>query len=680
MSNLDKLRQKHLLRQAVDPSLEELIQGPASDVNSSSAAQPSSSHAAFADARACNSGSNSAVGAAGDAVARAGSTAPGAHASKRAASNGAIPAFSADCCPTNASELRLSVLHFVCGTELGPLPASGVGLNAALRREFLRAGHSRAAVAIFSATDTIAAIRAIQRDLHSVGCPDALSLDDSGDGDELLIVDADTHRIAEKLLLPEMAKSTSWAKRARYSSSMVGGCTMVYPGCGFPMDASVVAGAYGRELARIPQTGSCENDSVEDLLKAPTTKQRQLINAGDELRQLLAEPTAKQSLTAQKFMNKSQNMAQFCPHGSRADCKRAMDRSSACAKIHFKKIIKPWTDESLGDCSYLDTCRHIDKCKYVHYALDLTVEQAKYLNECGVHNRGTDTKRINELAMKGMELPAQWVQCDLRVFPLSIFKGKISVVMADPPWDIHMELPYGTLTDDEVRNLKIGEIHEDGMIFLWVTGRAMELARECFRIWGYTRIEEIVWVKTNQLQRIIRTGRTGHWINHSKEHCLVGIKGNPRMNRNLDCDVIVSEVRETSRKPDEIYNLIERMFPNCQKLELFGRPHNVHENWITCGNQLDGVRLCDEEIVKRYNAEFPGERIQPWSKEKDAVVPLQNFGGNCGGKNAAAGGSGGISTEDAPWIPPMAAPAAHPVAWPAAGSWQAPGHYHMPWA
>merc|ERR1719504_322619 len=165
--------------------------------------------------------------------------------------------------------------------------------------------------------------------------------------------------------------------------------------------------------------------------------------------------------------------------------------------------------------------------------------------------------------MKGIQMPSQWVQCDLKGFPLSIFKGQISVVMADPPWDIHMELPYGTLTDDEVRNLKIGDIHEDGMIFLWVTGRAMELARECFRIWGYKRIEEIIWVKTNQLQRIIRTGRTGHWINHSKEHCLVGIKGNPRLNRNLDCDVIVSEVRETSRKPDEIYNLIERMFPNC---------------------------------------------------------------------------------------------------------------------
>ena len=71
-------------------------------------------------------------------------------------------------------------------------------------------------------------------------------------------------------------------------------------------------------------------------------------------------------------------------------------------------------------------------------------------------------------------------------------------------------------------------------------------------LWGYKRVEEIIWVKTNQLQRIIRTGRTGHWLNHSKEHCLVGLKGHPLVNRNIDTDVIVAEVRETSRKPDEV--------------------------------------------------------------------------------------------------------------------------------
>lgn len=32
----------------------------------------------------------------------------------------------------------------------------------------------------------------------------------------------------------------------------------------------------------------------------------------------------------------------------------------------------------------------------------------------------------------------------------------------------------------------------------------------------YQAIDEIVWVKTNQLGRLVRTGRTGHWLNHSK--------------------------------------------------------------------------------------------------------------------------------------------------------------------
>lgn len=40
-----------------------------------------------------------------------------------------------------------------------------------------------------------------------------------------------------------------------------------------------------------------------------------------------------------------------------------------------------------------------------------------------------------------------------------------------------MDLPYGTLSDEEMKNLPIGKLQDDGVIFLWVTGRAMELAR-----------------------------------------------------------------------------------------------------------------------------------------------------------------------------------------------------------
>ncbi len=34
---------------------------------------------------------------------------------------------------------------------------------------------------------------------------------------------------------------------------------------------------------------------------------------------------------------------------------------------------------------------------------------------------------------------SQWIQCDLRYLDFSVI-GKFSVVMADPPWDIHMEV------------------------------------------------------------------------------------------------------------------------------------------------------------------------------------------------------------------------------------------------
>lgn len=75
------------------------------------------------------------------------------------------------------------------------------------------------------------------------------------------------------------------------------------------------------------------------------------------------------------------------------------------------------------------------------------------------------------------------------------------------------QLPYGTMTDDEMRQMPIPSLQPDwGILCLWVTGRAMELGRELFQQWGYRRVDELVWVKTSQLGRLIRTGRTGHWL------------------------------------------------------------------------------------------------------------------------------------------------------------------------
>jgi hypothetical protein len=63
----------------------------------------------------------------------------------------------------------------------------------------------------------------------------------------------------------------------------------------------------------------------------------------------------------------------------------------------------------------------------------------------------------------------QWLKVDIRSFDMSVL-GKFGVIMADPPWEIHQDLPYGTMADVEMRQMKIGDLQDDGVIFLWVTG------------------------------------------------------------------------------------------------------------------------------------------------------------------------------------------------------------------
>jgi hypothetical protein len=73
-------------------------------------------------------------------------------------------------------------------------------------------------------------------------------------------------------------------------------------------------------------------------------------------------------------------------------------------------------------------------------------------------------------------------------------------------------------------------------------------------------------------------------------------------NRGLDTDVIVSEVRETSRKPDEVYGMIERMCPGGRKIEIFGRKHNTRPGWLTLGNQLGPDQIYEEDLAARIKA------------------------------------------------------------------------------
>ena len=348
---------------------------------------------------------------------------------------------------------------------------------------------------------------------------------------------------------------------------------------------------------------------IDSLLQSSSVLETESHKVGQEINDLLTSKTTKELSLMEKFKSHGgTRLKEFCTHGTKIECRKQHSEQFACDKLHFRRIIRAHTDESLGDCSFLNTCFHVDTCKFVHYEVDYTRDGvAASGRRDSIHSDGTITAMANN-EIEHKLYPEQWVNCDIRTLDFTVL-GKFSVVMADPPWDIHMELPYGTMSDDEMLKMNVATLQDEGYIFLWVTGRAMELGRSCLDKWGYKRCDELIWVKTNQLQRLIRTGRTGHWINHGKEHCLIGYKGTPGrtyvFNKGLDCDVLVAEVRATSHKPDEVYGLIERLAPGSRKCELFGRQHNVQRNWVTLGNQLDGVRLVDPDMVARFKKAYP---------------------------------------------------------------------------
>ncbi|KAI5776689.1 MT-A70-like protein, partial [Geopyxis carbonaria] len=194
----------------------------------------------------------------------------------------------------------------------------------------------------------------------------------------------------------------------------------------------------------------------------------------------------------------------------------------------------------------------------------------------------------------------EWIRTNIFKLDLSLL-GKFKALIIDPaPWRIHMRLPYQRVSDGEIPALKIERLQDDGVVFLWCTARMVNTGLKMLEKWGYRDVERIVWYKTNHLNSNVNTGRTGHWVNHTKEVCLYGIKGNPELQRGLDPAIIVSDIRDTSHKPDTLYQMIERLVgPTGTKLELFGRCQNLRRGWLTVGDQLPPTRLSDRNMYDR---------------------------------------------------------------------------------
>jgi N6-adenosine-specific RNA methylase IME4 len=176
---------------------------------------------------------------------------------------------------------------------------------------------------------------------------------------------------------------------------------------------------------------------------------------------------------------------------------------------------------------------------------------------------------------------------------------RFGTVLADPPWQFqnktgkvapeHRRLArYATLTLEEIRRLPVGDVAADvAHLYLWVPNALLPEALSVMQAWGFQYKSNIVWHKVRRDGGSDGRG-VGFYFRNVTELVLFGVRGRNARTRpagRRQVNYISSRKREHSRKPDELYAIVEACSPG-PFLELFAR--GARPGWTAWGNQADG--------------------------------------------------------------------------------------------
>jgi N6-adenosine-specific RNA methylase IME4 len=173
---------------------------------------------------------------------------------------------------------------------------------------------------------------------------------------------------------------------------------------------------------------------------------------------------------------------------------------------------------------------------------------------------------------------------------------KYDVIYADPPWTFKTYSPkgiekksaqshYACMKKEDIQALPVqGIAAEDCVLFLWVTMPCLEEGLELIRKWGFTyKTCAFTWVKQNRKSDGLFWG-LGFWTRANAELCLLATRGKPkRVNKGVH-SVVLSHVREHSRKPDEVRDRIVELMGDIPRIELFARQQV--DGWDCWGDEV----------------------------------------------------------------------------------------------
>ncbi len=177
-------------------------------------------------------------------------------------------------------------------------------------------------------------------------------------------------------------------------------------------------------------------------------------------------------------------------------------------------------------------------------------------------------------------------------------RGQFACILADPPWQFmnrtgkiapeHRRLSrYGTIDLETICGLPVAEIAAPtAHLYLWVPNALLPDGLRVMEAWGFHYKSNIVWRKIRKDGGSDGRG-VGFYFRNVTEMVLFGIRGkNARTLQpgRTQVNYLESRKREHSRKPDEIYRIIEECSPG-PRIELFAR--GARPGWAVWGDQAE---------------------------------------------------------------------------------------------
>lgn len=189
------------------------------------------------------------------------------------------------------------------------------------------------------------------------------------------------------------------------------------------------------------------------------------------------------------------------------------------------------------------------------------------------------------------------------------------VVYADPPYRYQfsrsksrkIENHYRTLAMGEIADLPVSKISaKDAVLFLWSPAPKLEEALEVMWRWGFQYKTGAMWDK-----EIIGTG---YYVRGQHEHLLIGTRGKPGvpLPENRESSVHRERRGKHSAKPQYYRELIERMYPDRRRIELFAREE--YPGWVVWGDEVTpGKTLLEvaEDGAKDFTTACSREPVVP---------------------------------------------------------------------